>query len=87
VANSSAWIGRRASGITEIWKRSKRAQVLRSRKSARSQDDNGLGNKKGGLIGRLLFLPSIFRIAIWREATGNFLENIFGVDSGSCEDL
>jgi hypothetical protein len=45
------------------------------------------GIKKGGLIGRLLFLPSISRIAIWREATGNFSENIFGVDSGSCEDL
>jgi hypothetical protein len=33
----------------------RRARVLRPRKSARSQDDNDLGNKKGGLIGRLLF--------------------------------
>jgi hypothetical protein len=43
--------------------------------------------KKGGLIGRLLFLPSISRIAISREATGNFSENIFGVDSASCDEL
>jgi hypothetical protein len=38
----------------------RRAQVLRSRKSARSQDDNCLGNKKGGLIGRLLFSTLYF---------------------------
>jgi hypothetical protein len=40
-----------------------------------------LRNKKGGLVGRLLFLPSISRIAIWRRATGKFSENISGVDS------